>query len=109
MDFLDLFYNKKYGGPCPRCVDRAARLGSTDEPGKAVPEGCSLKHKWWRRGGATEVKDGGGLSSVRGQRKARGSSGERVKGGSEGRGCSSPFMGAEGAPGSGGRGGNGQH
>jgi hypothetical protein len=35
------------------------------------------------------------------RRKARGSSGERGKRGSEGRGCSSPFIRAEGAPGRG--------
>jgi hypothetical protein len=37
---------------------------------------------------------------------ALGSSGERGKSGGEGRGCSSPFIGTEGAPGRGGWGGN---
>jgi hypothetical protein len=35
-------------------------------------------------------------------------SGQRGKGGSEGRGCSSPFIEAKGAPGRGGQGGNGR-
>jgi hypothetical protein len=57
----------------------------------------------------TEAKNGDGFSSARGRRKARGSSGERGKRGGEGRGCSSPFIGAEGATGRGVRGGNERH
>jgi hypothetical protein len=67
---------------------------------------CSPEHERWRRGGATEAKNDGSLSSSRGPRKAGGSSGEREKRSSEGQGCSSPFIGAERAPGRGGRGGN---
>jgi hypothetical protein len=77
-----------------------------DEPDEAVPEGCSPEHEWRWRGGAMEAKNGGGLSMARGRRKARRSSGERGKRGGEGRGFSSPFIGAEGAPGRGGWGGN---
>jgi hypothetical protein len=46
---------------------------------------------------------------VQGRRKARGRSGDRGKRGGEGRGCSSPFIGAEGATGRGVRGGNERH
>jgi hypothetical protein len=35
-----------------------------EEPDEAVPEGCSLEHERQRRGGAMEVKNGGGLSSA---------------------------------------------
>jgi hypothetical protein len=77
-----------------------------DEPDEAVPEGCSQEHERWQRGGVMEAKNGDSLSSARGQRKARGSSGGIRKRGSDGQGCSSPFIGAEGAPGRGGRGGN---
>jgi hypothetical protein len=58
-----------------------------DEPDEAMPEGCSPGHERRRRGGAMEAKNGDGLSS------ARGSLGERRKGGGEGRGCLSPFIG----------------
>jgi hypothetical protein len=37
-----------------------------DEPDEAVPEGCSSEHGQRRRGGVTEAKNGGGLSSSRG-------------------------------------------
>jgi hypothetical protein len=37
-----------------------------DESDEAVPEGCSPEHVRWRRGSATEAKNGGGLSSSRG-------------------------------------------
>jgi hypothetical protein len=118
MDFSDLFSNGKSGGPGPRRVDWVARLRSTvdrggvdkrawcspsaveeDEPDEAGPEGCSPEHERRRRGSATEVKKGGGLSSMQGRRKARRSSEERGKRGSEGRGISSPFIGVEGWPG----------
>jgi hypothetical protein len=78
------------------------------EEDEAVPKGCSLEHEQRRRGDAMEAKNGDGLSSARGRRKARGSSGERGKRGGEIQGCSSPFIGAEGALGRGGLGGNGQ-
>jgi hypothetical protein len=55
-----------------------------------------------------EVENGDDLSSAQGQRKVRGSSGERGKRGGEGRGCSSTFIGAEGTSGRGGWGGNGR-
>jgi hypothetical protein len=123
MDFSDLFSNGKSDGSGPRRVDQAARLGFTmdrgggavpwqrvgararrslpmvveeDEPDEAVPLGCSSEHERRRRGGVTEAKNGGGLSSTRGRRKARGSSGERGKRGGEGQGCSSPFIGSGG-------------
>jgi hypothetical protein len=80
-----------------------------NEPDEAVPEGCSPEHEWRRRGDAMEVKNGSGLSSAGGRRKVRGSSRERGKRGGEGRGCSSPFRGTDGALGRGGRGGNGRH
>jgi hypothetical protein len=48
-----------------------------DEP---VPEGCLPEHERRQRGGATEAKNDGGLSSSQGRRKARGSSRERGKG-----------------------------
>jgi hypothetical protein len=41
-----------------------------DELDEVVPEGCSLEHERRRRGDTTEVKNGGGLSSMRGRRKA---------------------------------------
>jgi hypothetical protein len=47
---------------------------------EAVLEGCSPKHERWRRGGAMAKKTGGGLSSLQGRRKARGSSGVRGRG-----------------------------
>jgi hypothetical protein len=47
-----------------------------DEPDEAVPEGCSLEHEQRWRFIAMEMKIGGSLSSARGRRKARGSSGE---------------------------------
>jgi hypothetical protein len=80
-----------------------------DEPDEAVPEGCSPEHERRQRGDATEVKNSSGLSSARGRRKVRGSSRERGKRSGEGRGCSSPFIGTDGALGRGGRGGNGRH
>jgi hypothetical protein len=113
MDFSHLLSNGKSGGPGPRRVDRAARLGSMvdrggadkraqwrlagvrcvgarahwcspvaakeDELDKAALEGCSPKHERQQRGGVTEVKNDGYLSSARGRRKVRGSSGERGK------------------------------
>jgi hypothetical protein len=41
-----------------------------DEPDGAVPEWCSPKHERRQRGSAADVKNGGGLSSARGRRKA---------------------------------------
>jgi hypothetical protein len=35
-----------------------------DELDEAVLEGCSPEHEWQRRGGVTEAKNGGGLSSA---------------------------------------------
>jgi hypothetical protein len=61
-----------------RCLASVQRVG---EPNEAVPEGCSLEHERRRRGGAMAKKTGGGLSSLRGRRKARGS----WEGGGEGR------------------------
>jgi hypothetical protein len=98
MDFSDLFSNGKSGGPGPRCVDRAARSGPpwidvarTKGRGGALPArgaqalGLAGAHRGrWRRGGVTEAKNGGGLSSVRGRRKVRRSSGERAKRSGEG-------------------------
>jgi hypothetical protein len=53
----------------PRCVGtRARRCSPTvveeDEPDEAVLEGSSLEREWRRRGGATEAKNGGGLTSA---------------------------------------------
>jgi hypothetical protein len=98
--------------PCRRVAH--GREGSPvtveeDEPDGAVPEGCSPEHERRRRGSAAEAKNGGGLSSMRGQRKARGRWGEKGKRGGEGRGCSSPFIGVEGTSGRGCRGGNVRH
>jgi hypothetical protein len=50
-----------------------------DEPNEVAPEGCSPEHGRQRRGDATEVKNGGSLSSARGKRKVRGSSRERER------------------------------
>jgi hypothetical protein len=51
-----------------------------DEPDEAVLEVCSPKHERRRRGDATEAKNGSGLSSSRGRRRARRSSVGRGKG-----------------------------
>jgi hypothetical protein len=37
-----------------------------DEPDEAMPEGCSPEHERQRRGGTTDAKNGGGLSSAQG-------------------------------------------
>jgi hypothetical protein len=83
--------------PWRRADARACRCSPAaveeDEPDEAVPAGCSLEHERRQRADATEAKNGGGLSSARVRRKARGSSGERGKRGGEGRGFSSPFIG----------------
>jgi hypothetical protein len=50
------------------------------EPDEAMSEGCSPKHERRWRGGATTKKTVGGVSSLRGQRKARGSSGAKGRG-----------------------------
>jgi hypothetical protein len=68
------------------------------EPDEAVPEGFSPEHERQRRGGAMAKKTGGGLSSLRGRRKARGSEGER---GGEHRGCSGVYIGGWGCTGEG--------
>jgi hypothetical protein len=52
-----------------RCASARAHRGSPaaleeDKPDKVLPEGCSPEHEWWRRGGATEAKNGGGLISA---------------------------------------------
>jgi hypothetical protein len=80
-----------------------------DKADEVVPEGCSPEHERQQRGDATEAKNGDALSSARGRRKAQERSGERGKRGGEGRGCSSPFIGAEGKSRRGGQGGNGRH
>jgi hypothetical protein len=36
------------------------------KPDEAVPEGCSLEHERWRRGGVIVKKTGGGLKSPQG-------------------------------------------
>jgi hypothetical protein len=82
---------RRAGSRARRC---SLAMVEEDEMDEAVLEGCSLEHEWWQRAVATEVKNGGGLSSARGRR--RGSSGERGKRGGEGEGCSSHFIGAEG-------------
>jgi hypothetical protein len=92
------------GARAHRC---SPALVEEDEPDGGVMEGCSLEHEWWQRGGVSEVKNGNGLILARGRRKAWGNSGERGKRDGEGRGCSSSFIVAEGAPLKGGRGGNG--
>jgi hypothetical protein len=51
------------------CIGARARqcppvMVEEDEPNEAVPEGCSPEHEQWWRGGAAEVKNGGGLSST---------------------------------------------
>jgi hypothetical protein len=79
------------------------------EEDEAVPEGCSPEHERRWRGGVTEAKNDDDLSSAWGQRKARGSLGERGKRGGEGRGCSSLFIGSKGVLGRDGRGGNDRH
>jgi hypothetical protein len=48
-----------------------------DEPVEAVLGRCSLVTEEWQRGGAPEAMNGGGLSSLRGRRRARRSSEER--------------------------------
>jgi hypothetical protein len=50
-----------------QCSPAAVESG---EPDEAVLEGCSLEHERRQRSGATTKKTGGGLSSLRGQRKA---------------------------------------
>jgi hypothetical protein len=86
------------GARARRCSPAAVEEDELDE---VVLEGCSLEHEHRRRGDAMEAKNSDGLSS------ARGSSGERGKRGGQGWGCSSPFIGAKGAPRRGGQGGNG--
>jgi hypothetical protein len=54
------------GGRARRCLPAVAE---EDKPDEAVLEGCSPKHERRRRGGVTEVKNGGDLSSTQGQRK----------------------------------------
>jgi hypothetical protein len=70
-------------GATRRTGTRACRCSPTaveeDEPDEAVPEGCSLEQERQQRGGVMEAKNGDGLSSARGRRKARGRSGEREK------------------------------
>jgi hypothetical protein len=83
--------------PCWRVCARAHRCSlavvERCEPDEAVPEGCSLEHEWRQRGGVMVKKTGSGLSSLRGQRKVRGSKGER---GGEGWGCSGVYIGGRG-------------
>jgi hypothetical protein len=51
------------GARAHRCLPVAVE---EDEPDEVVPEGCSPEHERRQRGGTTEAKSGGGLSSVRG-------------------------------------------
>jgi hypothetical protein len=59
---------KGAAAPCWRMGGRARRCSPVaveeDESDEAVLEGCSPEHKQRRRGGAMEVKNGGGLSSA---------------------------------------------
>jgi hypothetical protein len=73
-----------------RCAGARAHrcLLAAVEEDEAVTEGCSLEHEQRQRGGATEEKIGGGLSS------ARGSSGERGKGAVRARGARRLLKGA---------------
>jgi hypothetical protein len=48
-----------------------------DEPVEAVLGKCSRVMEEWQRGGAPKAANGGGLSSMRGLRRARRCSGER--------------------------------
>jgi hypothetical protein len=66
---------RRAGSRARRC---SLAMVEEDEMDEAVLEGCSLEHERRQRAVATEVKNGGGLSSARGRR--RGSSGERGKG-----------------------------
>jgi hypothetical protein len=69
--------------------------GKLDE---VVSEGFPPEQERRWRGGATAKKTGSGLNSLRRQRKAQGSEGER---GGEGRGCSGVYIGDRGALGTG--------
>jgi hypothetical protein len=84
------------GAGASRC---SSAVVEEDESDVAVPEGCSPEHERRRRGSATEEKNGGSLSSSRGRRKERGTSGEKGKRGGEGRGCSSSFYRGRGSAG----------
>jgi hypothetical protein len=89
---------QRVGARPHRCSSVAVEGG---EPDEAVREGCSSEHKRRQKGGVTPKKTGGGLSSLRGLRKARGTSGARRERGGEGRGCSGVYIGGQGAPGRG--------
>jgi hypothetical protein len=69
-----------------RCLGGTQRAGTRahwcspaaveeDELDDAVPEGCSPEHERWRRGGATEAKNGSGLRSSQGRRRREGARG----------------------------------
>jgi hypothetical protein len=90
---------RRAGARAHRC---SPSVVEEDEPNEAVPEGFSPEHERWRRGGATEVKNGTCMSLARGRGKARRILGERGKRGDEVWGFSSLFIGAEGASGRGG-------
>jgi hypothetical protein len=51
-----------------------------DEEDEVVLRGCSLEHGRWQRGGATEAKSGGDLSSVWERGRARENSKESGEG-----------------------------
>jgi hypothetical protein len=61
---------KGAAAPCRRAGTRARGCSPVaveeDKPNEAVPEGWSLENERRRRGGATEARIGGGLSSARG-------------------------------------------
>jgi hypothetical protein len=65
---------RRAGAGARRCLPA---MEGEDEPVEAVLGRCSPATKGWRRGGAPEATNGGGLSSSRQQRRARKSSGER--------------------------------
>jgi hypothetical protein len=52
------------GGAHNGHVSASPAAGEEDEQDEVVPEGCSLEHKLWRRGGAMMVKGSGSSNSV---------------------------------------------
>jgi hypothetical protein len=52
---------RRAGARAHRCSPTVVEEDETDE---AVPEGCSPELEWRRRGGTTEEKNGGDLSSL---------------------------------------------
>jgi hypothetical protein len=83
---------------------RSSPVEAGEEEGDEVGQrGCSPEHGRWQRGTATVMKSGGGLSSMREQRRARGSSGEKGNRCGEAQECAPPFIGARGCRGGGGQ------